>query len=197
MTRFFKQVALPIFGVFCSAVALQVVVNAVEPIVIAVGMPWREADAKIERVACFKNFSSLQMYVSGPATPGPAEYECKYGYKFYQFLDNQCLCVVLRAPFSRPLDQGDWHIHQLELGPRFRGYGGKTAWLDASKTYQEEFDLGAYRWLLTGSWGCAIIASFGVFLRWMRNRPKDQSRYRTAGSLTGATFDVRRGHSVP
>ena len=170
--RFFKQVILPIFGVFCLAFALQVAVNAIDPIVIRVGMPWHEANLRIERVACYKNFSSLQMYGSGPVTTGPAEYECKYGYKYYQFLDNQCLCVVIQAPFSRPLAQGDWHIHKLVLAPRSGRYGGKLAWMDAPKTYVEELDLGSYRWLLTIGWGCATIACLGIMLRWMRIRSK-------------------------
>ncbi len=68
-------------------------------------------------------FSSLAFGSPINKNTGHVDYH-SFG-RFVLFPNNRCLCIHLRAPyFDGPPEQRAWHVEALELGPRFRGYGG-------------------------------------------------------------------------
>ncbi len=166
---FVKQVVVPVVGIFIGIYCLEMLLDAVDPIVIRVGMPWSEAEPALDRAAHMTGFSSLAFGSPINKDTGRVDYH-SFG-RFVLFPNNQCLCIHLRAPyFDGPPEQRVWHVEALELGPRFRGYGGKFAWLDDyPKTYPESISLGRFRWFMVVSWAIAAIFSVYICYKWLRS----------------------------
>ncbi len=174
--RFVKRVVIPVAGVLIGVYCLGELIDAVDPIVIRVGMPWSEAEPALDRVAYMTGFSSLAFGSPINEDTGHVDYHASG--RFILFPNNQCLCIHLRAPYSDgPRDQRVWHIEALELGPPFRGYGGKFAWLDDNpKTYPESIELGRFRWFMVVSWAMASILSTYIGYKWLRSIGKTKAK---------------------